>query len=318
MAKKIIYHYGDTVGDKGCTFIKELPSTRDNQGKSVRQGEFTCAICGEPFSANIKMVRMNHRFKCDNCTNKPKEYKYGDILSNNPKIIYLESAGSNKFQKRLAKVQNCETGEIFTTILSGVINGHTKYGPESCKTKRIEHSSQARRQYHPGDTLQNIYGEKFLYIKEIEYPYCQFKNLQENIIFETTIYNVLYGTSDGCPISRGETVIAMMLNKLNLVYQTQKTFPDLKSDEGKSLRYDFWIPSYNCLLEYDGGQHFFAVPKWGGEEYLAAVQRRDKIKNDYAEDKGYNLIRISYTDLKCISVGYIQSLLNNLQQKGEE
>lgn len=316
MPKRIEYSKGEKIGNRGCTFIEDLPSTRDKFGRSVRQARFTCGVCGKSFVASVAMVRQSKRYCCDDCTCKTKEYHYGDILATSPDLMYIEDAGSNKFNKRLVRVKNCETNEVFVAILSHILDGHLKYGPESCKKPRIEHSAQSRRKYHPGDIIVNPQGERFLYIKEIDYPYCEFRNMDSEITFEGSIHNVMYGVSDGCPTSRGETVVSLALKELGLEYQTQKTFPNLKSDLGYSLRYDFWIPEYNCLMEYDGGQHFFAVPQWGGEEYLQNTKRRDEIKNQYAKDNGYNLIRIPYTDFKKIDTDYISNLLGLLKRGG--
>lgn len=309
MPRRIEYHLGDAIGNKGCTFIKDLPSIRDNSGKSVRTGLFSCAQCKEPFESSFSLVKNNKRMLCDKCSNKPKEYHYGDVLSHKPAIIFLEYAGSNKFQKRLAKVKNCETNEEFTTILSSVINGHVKYGPNSCKKERAVHTALTRRNYKVGDIIVNPFQEEFLLLEEKEYPHFKIKNIEKDIEFEGSIYNVAYGKSDGCPISRGETNIALSLKELNIDYQTQKTFPELLSKKGKKLRFDFYLPKYNTCIEYDGGQHFFPVEKWGGVDYLKDVQERDAIKNSYVQQKGIKLIRISYKDISKINANYIAHLL---------
>jgi hypothetical protein len=61
------------------------------------------------------------------------------------------------------------------------------------------------------------------------------------------------------------------------------------------LSFDFWIPSLNTLIEYDGEQHFRANPFFGGVESLKQTQRRDKIKALYARRHGKKLIRIKHT-----------------------
>lgn len=76
------------------------------------------------------------------------------------------------------------------------------------------------------------------------------------------------------------------------------------------MRYDFYLPDYNTLIEYDGIQHFKNVPYFDkGGESLKSRKARDAIKNKYAEDNGYNLLRIPYTlsDEKAK-----ETILNNL------
>lgn len=49
------------------------------------------------------------------------------------------------------------------------------------------------------------------------------------------------------------------------------------------------------MIEFDGRQHFIAIEHWGGEKALQRNKINDKIKSDFAESKGYKLIRIPYT-----------------------
>lgn len=316
MPARINYTIGDKVGTLGCLFLEDLPSTRGKNGKAIRMGKFSCSKCGKSFESSFRLVRNNKRQFCDECSSKPKNYKQGDVLATNPTIIFLEHAGSNKFKKRLAKVKNCETGEEFIAILSSIASGHVKYGPQSYKTERSKYDgSKERRTYKTGNIVSNTFQEKFLLLEEIDYPYFKIQNLEEDIIFEGSVYNVVYSRSDGCPTSRGEKNISLSLQNLGIRFETQKTFPDLVSQKGYKLRFDFYLPDNNMLIEYDGGQHFFPVEKWGGEQYLKDVQLRDNIKNSYAKEHNFTLIRISYKDLTKINSEYISKIISS--KKGE-
>jgi very-short-patch-repair endonuclease len=71
----------------------------------------------------------------------------------------------------------------------------------------------------------------------------------------------------------------------------------------RPLKFDFYIPSANLLIEYDGEQHFRRGKM--GKHYVSAtelreVQRRDSIKTDYAKRRGIRLLRIAYTDFSRI------------------
>ena len=61
------------------------------------------------------------------------------------------------------------------------------------------------------------------------------------------------------------------------------------------LPFDFFIPSLNCLIEYDGEQHFRPVSRFGGEEGFEKLRQRDELKNQYSKKNGIKLIRIPYT-----------------------
>ena len=58
------------------------------------------------------------------------------------------------------------------------------------------------------------------------------------------------------------------------------------------MAYDFYIPSQNLLLEYDGEQHFSSWNKDDGT--LKERQFHDALKNDLAIENGYRIIRIPY------------------------
>ena len=58
--------------------------------------------------------------------------------------------------------------------------------------------------------------------------------------------------------------------------------------------FDFFLPDYNLLIEYDGEQHFKPVQTYGGEEALKKLLVRDEFKNRWAWENGYMLMRIPY------------------------
>lgn len=100
--------------------------------------------------------------------------------------------------------------------------------------------------------------------------------------------------SCGClKMSIGETLIAEVLTNNKIVYYQEYKFQDLGN-----LRYDFYLPEYNRLIEFDGEQHFRDTG-WGG---LELYQKRDEIKNDYANLHNISLIRIPYWEKDKISL----------------
>ncbi len=70
----------------------------------------------------------------------------------------------------------------------------------------------------------------------------------------------------------------------------QKKFDDLISPKGRRLRYDFYLPRLNLLVEADGDQHYVEEAKW----YTESLFERDRLKDRYAEENGIHLIRIRY------------------------
>lgn len=100
--------------------------------------------------------------------------------------------------------------------------------------------------------------------------------------------------------SKGEQHIAHLLEYNKIKYEREKTFEDcINPESGYKLRYDFYLPDYNILIEYDGKQHFEPILYW--DKTPDAFEKRkyhDQLKEDYAEKNNIKLIRIPYWELK--------------------
>ena len=98
--------------------------------------------------------------------------------------------------------------------------------------------------------------------------------------------------------SRGEAKIASWLAAQNIPYEYQKSYPDLwyKAKNGR-LKYDFYLPTKNLLIEYDGEHHTQPISwskKIDGVERLKAQQIKDQLKESYALKHGIQLLRINF------------------------
>ena len=112
---------------------------------------------------------------------------------------------------------------------------------------------------------------------------------------------------------KGEEKISelLMLNKVD--FKEQYSFKDCKYKG--NLKFDFYLPSLNVCIEYDGEAHFEPV-NFGGksEEELKAIfkegLKRDEIKNEYCKKNNIKLIRIPYWEFENIET-IIKNILNN-------
>lgn len=100
----------------------------------------------------------------------------------------------------------------------------------------------------------------------------------------------------------------------NILQQNNIDFIEEWTDNGRcknkktsgTLRFDFYLPKYNCCIEYDGIQHFKSNGGYYTEDFLKKVQYRDKIKNEYCRQNNIKLIRIPYTDFILINFDYLK------------
>lgn len=101
--------------------------------------------------------------------------------------------------------------------------------------------------------------------------------------------------------SKGELQIKDYLEKNLVLFEEQKMFNDCMNPKTKAkLRFDFFLPDYNCCIEFDGEQHFRPVNFFDGEKGFIERQYRDNIKTQYCKNNNIKLIRIPYTEFKNI------------------
>ena len=94
-----------------------------------------------------------------------------------------------------------------------------------------------------------------------------------------------------CNIARSEQLVANFLEEHNIKYIKEYK---LKNSEYSKLRYDFYLPDANIILEINGPYHTKEITNWGGKEYLEEIIRRDTIKLKEAKAHGINLYYIPY------------------------
>lgn len=122
-------------------------------------------------------------------------------------------------------------------------------------------------------------------------------------IWESTGAKLLTGY--GCPIcneSHGERKIRRILNELGVEYISQKTFEDLRGIKNGVLSFDFYIPSHDLLIEYQGQFHDgFGLEQFQSKEQLKNQKANDLKKRDYVKSHGLNLLEIWYWDFDKIN-----------------
>lgn len=149
------------------------------------------------------------------------------------------------------------------------------------------------------ENIKKIHGDKYLYDD------ITITNGSINVVcknhgkFTQTIYN--HERGHGCPecksTSKGEDKIKNILQKNKIEFIRNHTFSDcLRS---RRLKFDFYLPKFNMIIEYDGEHHFHENKYFTGEKLKYTIEN-DKIKNDYCCTNGIKLIRIPYWKFKDI------------------
>lgn len=112
----------------------------------------------------------------------------------------------------------------------------------------------------------------------------------------------------GCPEcneSKGEKKIKAVIDLNNIYCIPQKEYDGLIGLGNGNLSYDFYLPKYNLLIEYQGEQHEKPIDfkglgqKWAKEQFKIQLEH-DKRKREYAKNNNINLLEIWYFDFNNI------------------
>jgi len=116
----------------------------------------------------------------------------------------------------------------------------------------------------------------------------------------------------GCPHcfnSRGERFIRNILINRHIEFLMHSGFPTCRYKRG--LKFDFFLPHYNILIEFQGKQHFISQKHFGGDNAFLELKIKDAYKKQWALDNGYLFKEYTYKQ----SWDYIEGdLLKTIKQ----
>jgi len=195
-----------------------------------------------------------------------------------------------RYKNRKSKVRIiCPThGEFLSTPVN-----HLKVGCVKC-------SKSERRRVN-----KNIFIDKSVDSHRNRYDYSDVEYISDKIkvrIICPTHGYFLQKPNDhilgvGCPscsCSKGELKILNYLSDNSIEFEPQKKFDGCLFIN--NLVFDFYLPSHNICIEFDGKQHFKPIDFFGGIPVYNETKIRDGIKDQYCIDKSIKLIRMPYYD----------------------
>jgi very-short-patch-repair endonuclease len=95
--------------------------------------------------------------------------------------------------------------------------------------------------------------------------------------------------------SKGEILIANFLTSNQIEFYTEFYFNEFKiTNSTKVLYFDFYIPDYALVIEFDGEQHY--SKEFRGKK-LKNIEVNDFLKNAFCIKRRLHLLRIKYTDI---------------------
>ena len=210
-----------------------------------------------------------------------------EVASTNPNVEVIEEYinGHTPILHR-CKIHNVEWKIRPYEVLGG-------HGCNQCRIDKMRNASKKDHQQYVEEL--NLTNNNIMVVGE--YVNARTHILHKCLLcgneWDVTPDSLLRGT--GCPkckTSLGEKKIAQLLEDNKIHYIRQYKFDDCK--DIRSLPFDFYLPEYNLLIEYDGQQHFEPVDYFGGEDDFKIIQLHDQIKTQYCKQNNICLLRISY------------------------
>lgn len=108
--------------------------------------------------------------------------------------------------------------------------------------------------------------------------------------------------------SFGEKYLTLLFIENGINFITEKIYSDLK--DNFYLRYDFYLPRYNTLVEYHGEQHFI-VNKNNNLFYNKNIQLHDEMKYNYALNNKINIIFFTLCNSAYNKFGYFTDVITD-------
>lgn len=276
---------------------------RANKNKRV---EYNCDYCGKPFmitKSRVEQVERGERkglYCCSQCAKDVQKPKWVDIVFLFKEYDY--ELLSDKYINARTKLDYVCNKHRDKGIQS-VTYGNLKYG-FGCKYCGDERTVEARRL--PFEEVKQIFEstDKIL----LDQPYINAHTPLAYICKRHPEVGVQYMDAENarkqycpyCNLIKGEYKIMQYLIKNNITFDGHKTYDDLFGIKGGKLSYDFYLPEYNLLIEFQGEQHERPVDFFGGEEQFKIQLEHDKRKRNYAMSNDIGLLEIWYYDFNNI------------------
>ena len=239
-------------------------------------------MCSNGHTYKTTFSNFKSGFRCKECKGL-KKYTFEDVKtiveSKDYKLISNEDEYNNV--NSYIKLE-CDKGHIYKTKFSVVLRG---FGCPYCSNLKIDY-------YYVKEVIEKegytVISDTYINNREKLDIKCP-----NGHIFKMSYNKFQYGCRcTVCSSSNGEQSIAKILYDKNIEYIPQYRFYDCKYN--KTMPFDFYIPSINLCIEYDGIQHFEPVEFFGGETEYNKTKIHDQIKNDYCKNNNIKLIRIPY------------------------
>lgn len=251
------------------------------------------AICPEQHKWNVSFGNFKSGYRCPICSKNDKNMKlledtYDILQRNDYKVISFKENMDGFFTDSIITIE-CKNGHIVDKSIKNIRNDK---GCNICSGKDKKSLDEV---------IEIFKSEEYSVVSHNGYENNQSRFLllcKNNHEWNITYANFQQGSR--CPlcvdkISKGESKILDYFNNKQIKYIYQ--YKTDKCGFKQLLPFDFYLPDYNILIEFDGEQHYKIIKHFGGLDKFIDRKIRDTIKTIYCKENNITLIRIPYWDI---------------------
>lgn len=269
-----------------------------------------CDYCNEIYETTYflynKGISIFPKSCCPRCTGKKSsevslkrrantQFKQAQLICD--KMHYELLSTSEEYHDSSTEIKFiCPRHGVQSMAIGNLLSGHRCFwcGRDATRMKIRKDVEIVKRD------IESVHNNQWL--NPDEYVSAHTKNLKIKCglcgnIFITSYQNYTRGNVNTCrsctcrSYSSGEGIISNFLLRHHIEFESEKRFDDCRDQ--KPLPFDFYLPSYNLCIEFDGQQHF--SPIFGDSSFYKTVLH-DGMKNNYCRWNGIRLVRIPYID----------------------
>lgn len=282
--------------------------------KSSTKIKCRCKLCNREWMANPQDIKKGKG--CIVC----KQKKNGKKLRKDHNSFVHEMSIVNSNIKIVGRYRDSHTlieckclihREIYKSSPTHLLRGKT--GCSKCRSEKIgnklrkSHDQFVSELQSISSTI-NVLGEYNGASKRILVQ-CNVCNNK----WEPVASSLLSGF--GCPYcnrSTYEIEIDKLLKQYNISFISQYTFDELRGKKNVRLSYDFYLPDYKLLIEFQGQFHDNSLLSLQSKNELKRRKELDCIKKDYAIQHGFNYCEIWYYEFDRVEE-IILNIIDNLK-----
>lgn len=263
------------------------------------QVDYCCDYCGKAIKVQKgkyeKALNENrHLFCSKECANNAQKPAWGDI------VVLFDQRGyillANEYVSAKSKLEYvCPEHQEYGSQYITYNNLKQGFG---CKYCGIERVANCRRL--PFDKAKEIFAKHDMILLDQEYTNSNTpmkyicKHHEEFGVQYMALSNAWKQHCPHCNTIKGEDKIARYLLDHNIQFVPHKSYDDLRGVGGGKLSYDFYLPDFNLLIEYQGEQHERPIDVFGGDKQFEVQREHDSRKRKYAQEHHIELLEIWY------------------------